>query len=704
MTEPRTPGDTGQEPTAAEPTVPDQATRPPRDAASGGDSPNLGSGGGPTRPWPSLTPSSETAPSAASWGSPGAGDPEPSDPAARAAADATPARASDSPASSYEAADRLPDSRLGTVADTGTFGAPAAALTVPASFRSRNGLRWGLALLGIVIVLGVTAVIVFLAGGRPATSLGVGYMPLTTAQYTEIRLDLPGDQRQKLAAFLANFPGFKDQTQVEPKLNDVLDRIVRAASSGKQTYTTDIAPWFGGQVSVGSWLPILPGPGAPSPLPTEGAAMGGANTMLVVIGIKDKAKAEAWLTSLASSIAPSSSSKGSYNGADIWTAGSGASATAIALTDKVMLLGALDGVHVAIDSKGQGTLGDDADFKAAFSQVDRDYVFLSVIRTRPYVDAVTKMVEFASPGALAGTQLDETVTAMIPAWQAGFGRFENDAFVTSAAFPSYGIGYDATNHKSTLVGHVPANTILYAETHDVGPSLAAVLAKFRPLPETKAAFQAFDQAVSLLGGFDSVLGWWGDAAFAVAPGADGVMGGGLLIQPRDKAAADRLLTTLRAYLTLAGSSAGVNIRDEDHAGTKITILDFSAAPGIKPNSLPPGYKAEFAFASSNDVVVLGYGRDFVASVLDAGPGSSLASDDRFTKLVGRVGEENLGLSYVDVNGIRLLIEPLIQQTAPAAWTGYQADIKPYLEHLDAAISVLRKDGALDRGAAALTAR
>jgi hypothetical protein len=698
MTEPRTPGDPGQEPTAAEPATPEQPATPPSEAASSGESP--------TQPWPSLTPSSETAPSAASWGpATGAPAPEPVDPASPAAIEPPPFGAADqAPASSYEAADRLPDSRLGSVTDTGTFGAPAAAVAAPASSRSRTGLRWGLALLGILIVLGATAVIVFLAGGRPATSLGVGYMPLTTAQYTEVRLDLPGDQRQKLAAFLASFPGFKDQSQVEPKLNDVLDRIVRAASDGKQTYTTDIAPWFGGQVSIGAWLPNPPGPERSSPFPTEGAAIGSANTMLVVIGITDKARAEAWLTSLASSIAPSSSSKGSYNGADIWTAGSGASASAIALTDKVMLVGSLDGVHVAIDSKGQGTLGDEADFKAALGQVDRDYVFLSVIRTRPYVDAVTKMVEFASPGVLAGTQLDETIAAMIPAWQAAFGRFENDAFISSAVFPSYGIGYDATNHKSTLAGHVPAKTILYAETHDVGPSLAAVLAKFRALPETKAVFQAFDQAVSLLGGFDSVLGWWGDAAFAVAPGADGVIGGGLLIQPRDKAAADRLLTTLRAYLTLAGGSAGVNTRDEDHGGTKITILDFSASPGMTPNSLPPGYKAEFAFAASNDVVVLGYGRDFVASVLDAGTGSNLAGDDRFKKLVGRVGEENLGLTFVDVDAIRAMIEPLIQQTAPAAWTSYQADIKPYLEHLDAVISALRKDGAIDRGEGALTTR
>ena len=76
-----------------------------------------------------------------------------------------------------------------------------------------------------MIVVTGTAVIVNLAGGRPTASSAMGYMPTTATSYVEVRLDLPGDQRQKLAAFLANFPGFKDQSQVEPKLNDVLDRI-----------------------------------------------------------------------------------------------------------------------------------------------------------------------------------------------------------------------------------------------------------------------------------------------------------------------------------------------------------------------------------------------------------------------------------------------------------------------------------------------
>jgi len=131
-------------------------------------------------------------------------------------------------------------------------------------------------------------------------------------------------------------------------------------------------------------------------------------------------------------------------------------------------------------------------------------------------------------------------------------------------------------------------------------------------------------------------------------------------------------------------------------------LDFSALPGMQSGTLPPGYRAELAYAVTDDVVVLGYGRDFVASVLDATPASSLASNDRFKSLLGRVSAENLGLSFVDLNGIRTVVEPIVKATGTEAWASYEKDIKPYLEHVDAIITSVRKDGSVDRSEAAVT--
>jgi len=192
--------------------------------------------------------------------------------------------------SPYEPAESLPAARVGTVAggsEGGTFGA------APAPKGGRSRLRWGLALIGVLIVAAGSFAIVSLVGGRPTPSPAMGYMPASTFSYTEIRLDLPGDQRQKVAAFLQAFPGFKDQSAIEPKIDEVFDRIVKAASHDQQTWTADIKPWFSGQIALGA--------GAPSDqsMTMLGTPTGGDS--LFAATVSDRAKAIAWLTKSASS-------------------------------------------------------------------------------------------------------------------------------------------------------------------------------------------------------------------------------------------------------------------------------------------------------------------------------------------------------------------------------------------------------------------
>jgi hypothetical protein len=509
-------------------------------------------------------------------------------------------------------------------------------------------MRWGLAVVGVAIVALASFAIVSLVGGRPSASTAMGYMPATTFSYNEIRLDLPGDQRQKLATFLQAFPGFKDQSAIEPKIDEVFDRIVRAASKDKQTWTTDIKPWFGGQIAVGI--------GLPDTAAGVSVSMAGMGNGLVAVTIVDRAKAIAWLTKTAGS----AFNQSTYGDADFFVPSASTSA-AVAVNDKVMLAGTSVAVKAAVDSAGKGTFDQNDDVKAALATLDKDYVMFGVARTRQYAEAALKVFAANQPGVLEKSQIDETVLAMVPAWQATTARFENDAIVGTTVGPSWAIGHDTTNRASDVVGHVPARTVLYVDVHDAGASLTAVLAKFRGLEEAKPAFEQVDKA-------------------------------------------DRLLTTLGGFLAIGGGSAGVTTRTEDHNGTKITIIDFSNASGMSTTDLPPGYKAELAWASNADLAVLGYGSEFVKSVLDAGPGTSLGDDARFKGLLGRVGADNIGSTFVDIAAIRALLEPLAQAQAPAeAWTEYTTEIQPYLKPLDAVISTIRKDGGLDRGTGVLTA-
>ncbi len=670
MTEPRTPDDrpidAGNQVPAFQPSdAPAPAAAGPTDAVAG----PAGAADSPTQAWPSLA------------GPPSGAATDPAGTVEPLAASSTAASPAASP---FEPAATLPATRVGTVADESV---PRAAGTGT----RRSGVRWALAIVGVVIVAAASFAIVSLVGARPSASAAMGYMPSTAVMYSEVRLDLPGDQRAKLATFLKAFPGFEDQSAIEPKLDDLFDRVVRAFSKDKLTWTNDIKPWFGGQIAVGT--------DAPDPAAFRNVSGATANAGLIVITVSDRARAIAWVTSMTD---PASLNRSTYGDADLFVPAAVGSIAA-AINDKVLILGPQAAVKAAIDGGGKGALADNDDVKAALATIDKDYVMLSLVRTRAYADALVKTIGAAQPGALDQTQIDETVLAMVPAWQATTARFENDAIVSTNVGPSWSIGADVANEPSDLLGHVPAKTILYAEMHDLGPALTALLGKFRTLDEAKPVFAQVDQALSLLGGSEAVYGWWGDTALVVSPLADGTIGGGLVIHPRDAAAADRLVTTLNGFLALGGASAGVSTRSEDHAGTKVTIVDLSAMPGMSTAGLPPGYKAEIAWATNANVTVIGYGSGFVAAVLDAGPGSSLADDARFKALLDRVGATNIGVTFVDVSAIRGLLEPLLQAQMPAAdWTHYTTDIQPYLKPLDAMISGVRKDGDLVRGSGLIT--
>src|SRR3954463_14201528 len=78
----------------------------------------------------------------------------------------------------------------------------------------------------------------------------LAWTPPDSVAYVEARLDLPGGQRDALASFLRAFPGGDDPNLLGSTLTGALDRLVDKASRSKVSYSADIAPWFGGQVSL----------------------------------------------------------------------------------------------------------------------------------------------------------------------------------------------------------------------------------------------------------------------------------------------------------------------------------------------------------------------------------------------------------------------------------------------------------------------
>lgn len=558
--------------------------------------------------------------------------------------------------------------------------------------RRASGLRWAIALGGVALVVAATIAILALASGRPATSIAVGYMPENAVQYSEYRLDLPGDQRQKLAAFMAHFPGFDDQAIFDTKLDEVLDRLLGAASGGEQTWTADIKPWFGGQIAMGTT------PFSADAQTGVGAAMlGGAP--LVVVTITDPAAATAWVQEIVGEGATSRQ----YGDATLITTDGGSAGFVIGINDEVMLGGLDAAVRSAIDSKGEGRLAEDDEFKAAFGTVGSDYVAFGYTEYRAQLQSMLGLATGAG-SPLDQTTVDEELLAMVPAWQAFVYRVEADAIVGEAVFPSVDFGFDASNRRSGLAGHVPPGTILYAEAHDVGAAISAFLGRLREMPDLRDTFNQVDQTAGMIGGIDGLIGWWGDAGLALTPGPDGSIGGGLLIAPTDAEAAARTFTTLRSLVAIGGGQLGVELRDVAHGDATVTVVDFSGAAAGAAD-LPEGFTPEIAYAVTDEIVAIGYGEAWVKSVLDAGPGPSLADDARYGALLDRVGEENLGVAFVDITKVRELIEPLVRNEIGADdWAFYQREILPYLLPFDAAVSGSRQDGELDRMPQAITVR
>jgi hypothetical protein len=166
----------------------------------------------------------------------------------------------------------------------------ASAIEVPSAptpSANRRPLRWAAAIAVVTLVLGATLAIAALLTGGTSQATVLRYVPQDTVIYGELRLDLPGDQRQAAAEFLSKFPGFADQAALETKLDETLDRLIGDASSGSTSYTADIKPWFDGELafSVG---PI------PGELVSGGDLESGEPRALFLLSVKDQAAATAF--------------------------------------------------------------------------------------------------------------------------------------------------------------------------------------------------------------------------------------------------------------------------------------------------------------------------------------------------------------------------------------------------------------------------
>jgi Protein of unknown function (DUF3352) len=554
----------------------------------------------------------------------------------------------------------------------------ATAATAPVEVRQGprpSRARWAIAGVIALVIVALSAAGLFALAGASGSSQVAAWAPKDSIVYTEVRGDLPGDQRQNLGSFLAHFPGFADRSSLDAKLDEAFDRIVQKGTNDKHDWTKEIKPWFGGQVGL-----------SVSNLPSTTAQAKNTH-VLFVASQKDPAAAIAWTKSIASG----TSKDEAYQGATltVFDTGNGVAAAATA-TGGVLLIGDEASVKSAVDRGGKDGLPTVANYKAAMSSLSGDQLSRTYVDMRAYFTALKDMA-----GSLGGgAAVDAAVLAKLPDWFASGTRVDSDAISGELVAPVPSGTPKVVDKPSEIAKHVPATTLALLEAHDVGTTLQTALAEAKKQTAYADSIAQVEQAAALLGGLDNAIGWIGDVGIVVT--SDGTTpGGGLVIVPTDPKKADQFSTQVKNLLALAGGSSGVTVKEEPYGSGTITTLDFGDINKLMGGSAsvagsPLKGNAELSFTSQGGVVVIGVGPAWVKSIVDVKPGSSLADQARYKDAMARVGASNASSLFVDIAATRALVEPLIKQLPDS---NYATEVKPYVAPFDVLAGATSTNGA-----------
>lgn len=577
--------------------------------------------------------------------------------------------------------------------------APAQPPTATDGMDRQSRARWIAAAAAIGLVVLVTALATLVLTSASPTSAVLGYVPTESIAYGEVRLDLPGDQRQKVGQFLAKFPGFADQAALETKLDEVLDRLISEGSQGKQTYTRDVKPWFGGQMAF-----------AMGPLPTidpnaaETAAKDARGVLL--LSVKDEPLARTWFMTTMSHAGVSGTAE-TYKGAQLTLFSSPEApehqAAFTIAGGKVAIVGDVASVKAAVDTNGSSPLAKSAGVAAAQAALTGDDLGFMFLDTKALFEASTRLSESLS----SASPLSDRISALLPDWVAMRMRVEGDALQLDGV----------TQHKDAMPGpdqnrangvaaFAPPSTVALVAANDYGTTLLEWVELYRDEPTLADAFAQIDQAAGMLGGLDALFGWMGDAGIVIAKDGDALEGGFVSV-PADASGGRQLFTTIRSFIQLGGAQAGFSVSDQEYNGETITVLDLGELRDLAglaggtgslptdPSSLPSG-RVRIAYVANDQVIAIGSSPDFIKHVLDAGAGASLSDDARFKGLVGRVDAEHNAVTFMDLAALRGLAEGAMSSATAQDRAEFEESVKPFLTPFDALISTGAVGGEVDR--------
>ena len=508
-------------------------------------------------------------------------------------------------------------------------------------------IRWAVAGVATVGVIGAIVVGWLLFGQPRVDTASAAWLPSDTVGYLEVSADLTAGERDQVLALLKKFPGFADQADLGSKLDESFERLF---SQADVDYRAQVKPWLGDSVAIAMRAPAAgASPAGASP---AGASALQQEGVLLVASTNDTAAA-AFVQALGDRAAKEKAvvtSETDHGVAiTVVTQASGPDgqrAGALAVVDGRLLAGDAGLVRAVIDVRkaGAASLASQDAFRSAIGSLPADRIGAVWLDAAGIVAGARAQLQTLSPAA--GLLTFSPGSALV-----GSLRAEDDGLVlelngrgsiAGAALlsPSPGAG---TPHRSRLAASAPAQAALFIEAHDIGAAAQAALAAARLAdPSTKATIEQLDKTLALAGTtLDELTAAIGDGALvaAVSGDASAPPRTGLLLEVKDAPLATRLVSQADALLTLSGFA---HVTTRDYRGITIHRAETTSV------TLPGGPGGP-AFALAGDVLIVGLDEDLVVSIIDARmDGTNLGVDPDYTAVSERIGAENNGALYVDL--------------------------------------------------------
>ena len=519
---------------------------------------------------------------------------------------------------------------------------PAPVATVPLESApsgarpGRSKLKWLVAGLVVLLVAGTAAGATLLLTSDSGDPTVLAYTPADSVAYAELRLDLPGSQSAELAEIMKAFPGFEDQAAFPVKLSEALDLLVgqghRWQAGLQDRHRAVVRRADRSEHRVRS-------PRRPIPLPRAASSCSASRT---------PPRPRAWADGLAAKSGAATTTE-TYGGETITlvepAAGTDAKGmqAAYAVIGPVLAIGDPTSVKAVIDTDGKTGLNTNAQFKEASASVTGDRLGFA------YVDLATLAKSAHGPrwrgSPMLMPSLPISLEGLTPPWVAGAVRAEDGAFVMETRSPHQASAGPATNAESKLPGVLPPTTVFLAEGHDVGKTLSPVKEQLAGVPELKDArrSRSTTRSRSSAASRRSPAGSARPAlrsrstATTIARRArhrpDRRRGRRQAVEPAQGLHPARRRPG-RPHRHRGGRTTGPRSRSSTSSGLGGLVGGMSDGAVAAPTDL------KIAYAVTDEVVVLGYGTDFVKGVIDAAAGESLADTERFATALTQAGKEH----------------------------------------------------------------